>query len=499
MFTTPERNRRTEREADRIHRLQMTSPSHRRNRVRRASINMEPIPQPHFANPALLPNFNPQPNPIPQNDDPFAPPMHSRNLQNPMIHPPALNARHIAIRTRNLIRTTMQPNSQSHGQSNVPQPNPDSNQDNPMPQQHNSQAIHSARLQELHRQRDELEHQDREYRERREQERRRRQHHTPPPHPDLNQDDATLWQLSTQEAHFAQLQQLYRQREALERQEQEQRERREQEAEQRRQARVDQQQLREHREQERRQRREEARVHQEQLHERQEQERQERERLANIPAARRPYSDPLTRHTVGSMDIECQHCRALHFGGEKLSASRVNNPKFGLCCLQGQVRLPLLPEPPATLRDLLCGRSPLSPHFHKHIRQYNAALSFTSLGVKVDDSVTGTAGVYSFRIHGELCHRMGSLLPENETMNKSYAQLYVHDSDEALDIRQRRNPTCDRSVMQTLQDMLYNVNPFIPLYKQAYAPQVSASRCFSQSKKRAQKQPILYILKFLQV
>jgi hypothetical protein len=69
---------------------------------------------------------------------------------------------------------------------------------------------------------------------------------------------------------------------------------------------------------------------------------------------------------------------------------------------------------------------------------------------------------------------MGSLLPENPTADKSYAQLYIHDPDEALDIRQRRNPQCERAVMGELQDMLHNVNPFVPIYQQAY--QVMSSK-----------------------
>jgi hypothetical protein len=69
---------------------------------------------------------------------------------------------------------------------------------------------------------------------------------------------------------------------------------------------------------------------------------------------------------------------------------------------------------------------------------------------------------------------MGSLLPDNPTAEKSYAQLYIHDPDEALDICQYRNPLCDHSVMQELQDTLHNVNPFVPLYQQAY--QVMASK-----------------------
>jgi hypothetical protein len=86
----------------------------------------------------------------------------------------------------------------------------------------------------------------------------------------------------------------------------------------------------------------------------------------------------------------------------------------------------------------------------------------------VDQSVTGTTGPYTFHIHGELCHRMGSLLPGDPMANKQYAQLYIHDPDEALDVCSRRNPECQHQVMGELQDMLHNVNPFVPIYRQAY-------------------------------
>jgi hypothetical protein len=37
---------------------------------------------------------------------------------------------------------------------------------------------------------------------------------------------------------------------------------------------------------------------------------------------------------------------------------------------------------------------------------YNSVLAFTSLGAKVDESVTGGPGPYSFRIQGELYHKI---------------------------------------------------------------------------------------------
>ncbi len=40
---------------------------------------------------------------------------------------------------------------------------------------------------------------------------------------------------------------------------------------------------------------------------------------------------------------------------------------------------------------------------------YNSVLAFTLLRAKVDELVTGGPGPYSFRIQGELYHKIGSL------------------------------------------------------------------------------------------
>ena len=102
---------------------------------------------------------------------------------------------------------------------------------------------------------------------------------------------------------------------------------------------------------------------------------QEAENLCQhgLPTACKAYVDPPDCHSLGAMDVECQHYHALHFDGEKLSDSTRNNKKFGLCCLQGQIKLPLLPDPPRTLHNLLYGQSPLSSKFHDNIQSYNAA------------------------------------------------------------------------------------------------------------------------------
>jgi hypothetical protein len=45
---------------------------------------------------------------------------------------------------------------------------------------------------------------------------------------------------------------------------------------------------------------------------------------------------------------------------------------------------------------------------------YNSALSFTSLGAKIDNQITGVSEVYTFCIYGEMYHKISTLLPNSE-------------------------------------------------------------------------------------
>jgi len=189
--------------------------------------------------------------------------------------------------------------------------------------------------------------------------------------------------------------------------------------------------------------------------------------LQQIPTARQPYHDPASRHTIGPMDVECPKCHASHFKNERLTRSTRNNPKFGMCCLTGQVKLDSLLEPPLTLKNLLIGVTPLSRTFREKIRQYNAAFAFTSTAVKLDETLLNGTGTYCFRMHGSLHHHMGALLP-NDDAQPAYAQLYINDPQAAQISRANRNPGLHLTIMTDLQAMVNDVHPYVPLYKQAY-------------------------------
>ena len=138
-----------------------------------------------------------------------------------------------------------------------------------------------------------------------------------------------------------------------------------------------------------------------------------------------------------------------------------------MCCNSGDVQLPSMAPPPEQLRYLFTAVTPFAEQFRHHIRQYNAALAFTSLRVEVDNSVNeGGGGPPTFRIHGELCHRLGSLFPCRED-RPAYAQLYIYNPREALDYRMQRNATLDPIVMGCLQNLILTNHRWAHIFKHA--------------------------------
>jgi hypothetical protein len=151
---------------------------------------------------------------------------------------------------------------------------------------------------------------------------------------------------------------------------------------------------------------------------------------ATLPLARRPFNlHAINVHSLGNMDIVCPDCYAYHWKAEKLSTSTIANPKFGICCLQGKIKLHLLPDPPTELKDLYERRDPNSAHFLTLIRRYNNSFAMTSAGAITDDTINNGFGPWIYRIRGKLWHKAGGLLPLDGEQ-PLFAQLYIYDSQE---------------------------------------------------------------------
>lgn len=84
--------------------------------------------------------------------------------------------------------------------------------------------------------------------------------------------------------------------------------------------------------------------------------------------------------------------------------------------------------------NLLTGNDKLSKHFQKNTRAYNMVFSFTSLGGKVDNSVSKGRGPQMLVLHGENYHLMGSLTPPERDSAK-FGQLYIVDTENEVQNR----------------------------------------------------------------
>ncbi|PIA60482.1 hypothetical protein AQUCO_00300169v1 [Aquilegia coerulea] len=108
---------------------------------------------------------------------------------------------------------------------------------------------------------------------------------------------------------------------------------------------------------------------------------------------------PKERHYLEKMDVICPSCSAYHWLDERLTKSTKKKSFFGMCCLQGKIKLPLLTPLPSAIKLLYEGRNSLARSFRKDIRSYNAANAFSSLGVSMDKRILKGRGPTSFTIH----------------------------------------------------------------------------------------------------
>jgi len=150
------------------------------------------------------------------------------------------------------------------------------------------------------------------------------------------------------------------------------------------------------------------------------------------------------------LTVICPHCYVLHFDYKKLTSSRVNHSKFGMCCLQEQIQLPPLQPLTGILHNYLTENDYSSREFCNNIWQYNVAFAMTLVGVKIDNSITRQSGPYCFKIQGELHYFTGTLLLPYGDQTPMYVQIYILDTAEQLNVRRANNNNLDPVVMDNL-------------------------------------------------
>ncbi|XP_058742589.1 uncharacterized protein LOC131625469 [Vicia villosa] len=176
-------------------------------------------------------------------------------------------------------------------------------------------------------------------------------------------------------------------------------------------------------------------------------------------------------YDLGDPSCECQQCGANMWYMERKNKSRHSaNPKFSMCCGEGKVQIPLLRQPPPVLQSLLFEQNESeSKIFQQQIRLYNMMFAFTSPGAKMDNRFNNGRGPPNYRIQGQTCHRIGSMLPLPGEKAR-FAQLYIYDTEHEVQNRFdifRKRDGVDINIVEKLSSMLYEHNVHAQSFKMA--------------------------------
>ena len=95
------------------------------------------------------------------------------------------------------------------------------------------------------------------------------------------------------------------------------------------------------------------------------------------------------------------------------------------------------------------------------------------MGTTVDRSVNDGNGPKIYKINGQVCHRMGSLMPKEGNTPK-YAELYIYDTQnevqnriQALEKGEKSDGGLDESIVEGLMHMLDTHNSYVKTFRSA--------------------------------
>ncbi|XP_055938124.1 uncharacterized protein LOC129968294 [Argiope bruennichi] len=163
---------------------------------------------------------------------------------------------------------------------------------------------------------------------------------------------------------------------------------------------------------------------------------------------------------IGAMYKVCQYCQALNF----------RNETPGMFCASGKVVLSPLPTLPEPLLSLLAGESDDSKLFLRKIRKFNYCFQMTSFGTtKICDlSSNGHNFETTFKVQGQVYHKIGSLLPMPDDDPKFLQIYFMGNCEERVTTLCQYNfieQVEERAIVILLENFLDDQNQLIRLFK----------------------------------
>ncbi|XGW24731.1 hypothetical protein V3C99_006299, partial [Haemonchus contortus] len=176
-------------------------------------------------------------------------------------------------------------------------------------------------------------------------------------------------------------------------------------------------------------------------------------------------------HYGGQMNVACESCGAKHFKSESKGKRTFND-----CCNHGSISLQHFNNYPVELCRLLASQEIEAKEFREHIRNYNSAFAFASMGAQLD--TPRSQGPYCFRIHGQIYHRIGPVLPEDGQPHR-YGQVYILDTSMAAEERMGNpaNSSCNPRLIPSLGELLHQINIYAQACKMLHEVAVEEELC----------------------
>jgi hypothetical protein len=147
---------------------------------------------------------------------------------------------------------------------------------------------------------------------------------------------------------------------------------------------------------------------------------------------------------------------------QALCGNEVEKRTTRICCNNGKVQLTQLAEP---LYSLLTGDDDKAIHFKNHIRKYNSCFIMTSFGTT--EEIREPGYMPTFKIQGQVNHKIGSLMPTEEEDPKFLQIYFVKDTNRQADIRIGHLAQTKKNIELKLQDMLHQKNKYVKDFKYA--------------------------------
>jgi len=170
----------------------------------------------------------------------------------------------------------------------------------------------------------------------------------------------------------------------------------------------------------------------------------------------------IVENYIGPMDVFCTYCHAKHFTAEKIF-NKGNS--FHDCCNHGAIYLESLPQLPQFLRSVFEGSHAKSNNFFQHIRSYNSSFSFASFNANLVNFSNRRSGPYCFKIQGQIYYQINTALYADQNENPTYGQLFIIDSNEAINFRLTENSDLDFEIVQNLEHIMRESNVFAKSYQ----------------------------------